>query len=80
MEENRGIAERVEPENITEFVDGLNRLLTEDTGVCNTVAREYAVNHLGKDLVLSKFYQDLRELCGLSYDSNIVREDLERNC
>ncbi len=65
VEKHPGIAELVEPENLNAFLAGINRLLKKDTKKTNKVARAYAVNYLAKDAILFRFYDELRELCGL---------------
>ncbi len=68
VQKHPGIAELIEPENVNDFISGLKRLLTRDIKAINKVARNYAVNHLKRDAVLSRFKQDILELCDQSYD------------
>lgn len=72
VEKYPGIAECVEPESLDEFVKGLNRLLESDTKSTNKVARDYAVSELRRDAVLTRFNQDIHELCGLQNADAVV--------
>ena len=74
VENNPGIAVRVEPEEIDEFIDGLKVLLDRDTKKVNCVARKHAVNELSKDKILSRFNVDMHNLCGLSINDSKVDE------
>jgi len=68
VEKHPGIAERVDPENLDDFVRGLKVLLEQDTKVANETARNYAVEFLSRDSVLPRFSRDIHELCGFSRD------------
>ncbi len=63
-----GIAERVEPEDLDQFVVGLKRLLDQDTTKYNKIARDYALTSLNKDAILDRFNDDLYDLCGYEVD------------
>ncbi len=64
VEKYPGIAERVEPEDLEQFIGGLKRLLERDTKKSNKVARDYALTSLNKDAILGLFNDNLHELCG----------------
>ncbi len=70
-----GIATCVEPESIDSFIEGLDRVLAMDTSIPNKVARQYALDHLNKDAVLSAFSQKLVELCEAEAGSNSCKEE-----
>jgi colanic acid biosynthesis glycosyl transferase WcaI len=72
VEKYPGIAQRVEPENLDAFVQGLQCLLEKDVTLANSVARDYAVNQLGRDAILSRFYRELQELSSLTSASTGV--------
>jgi colanic acid biosynthesis glycosyl transferase WcaI len=57
-----GIYNCVEPENSTAFIEALKRCLATDTGVTNTIARNYAVSHIDGTQVLKNFANMLIEL------------------
>ena len=60
-----GIAECVEPEDLGGFCDGLQLLLDQvntNQRLINQVARDYAVEFLNKEQVLSRFEADLLRL------------------
>ncbi len=59
-----GIAELVEPENLSAFLVGLDRLLGQRDASINVVARDYALKNLAKDPVLNTFFTHLTDLCG----------------
>jgi len=59
-----GIYQCVEPENTNAFIEGLEYCLGLDTKSCNAIAREYAVDNLSKERVISRFVEDIRGLCG----------------
>jgi colanic acid biosynthesis glycosyl transferase WcaI len=63
IERYPGIACLVEPEELSEFVGGLDLLLGEETRAVNKVARDYAVDKLARDAVLTDF---LAHISGLS--------------
>lgn len=54
----------VKPEDEQLFVAALQQLLHKDLEMTNQVARNYAVEYLSKETVLSRFEQDLQRLCG----------------
>ncbi len=61
-----GIAKRVEPECIDAFIEALSELLSAvdvNNRVHNQIARDYAVNHLSKEVILRQYEQDLMALC-----------------
>ena len=57
-----GIYNCVEPENSAAFIEALKRCLATDTGVTNTIARNYAVSHIEGTQVLKNFANMLIEL------------------
>lgn len=57
-----GIYNCVEPENSAAFIEALKRCLATDTGVTNTIARNYAVSHIDGTQVLKNFANMLIEL------------------
>lgn len=59
-----GIYTCVEPEDEQLFVAALQQLLNKDLQTTNRIARDYAVEYLSKETVLSSFEQDLQRLCG----------------
>jgi colanic acid biosynthesis glycosyl transferase WcaI len=63
IERYPGIACLVEPEDLSAFVGGLDLLLGEETRAVNKVARDYAVDKLARDAVLTDF---LAHISGLS--------------
>ena len=52
----------VEPENIPAFILGLDSLLTMNSKKHNEIARKFAEQHLAKDMILTKFSEDLKQL------------------
>jgi putative colanic acid biosynthesis glycosyltransferase WcaI len=66
-----GIAQRVEPEDVKDFVRVLLYLVEKDTKAVNSVARTYAVNELQQDAILARFNQSLHYLCGLKYTQKL---------
>ena len=64
VERYPGIACLVEPEDLSAFVAGLDVLLSTDTRIVNDVARDYAVEKLAKDAVLTEFLAHLSTLAG----------------
>lgn len=63
IEGHPGIAKRVEPENLDELIKGIQYLLGKDTKTPNILARRFATEYLEKNIILSRFYQDLYNLC-----------------
>jgi colanic acid biosynthesis glycosyl transferase WcaI len=64
-EEFYGIAERIEPENVEQLVTALRKMLMDakkGRPKINKVARQYAKEHLNKELVLQKFENMLKDL------------------
>jgi len=59
---HQGIYTLVEPENIQDFIAGLDEVLAKDTSQYNMIAREYATKFLAKDKIFDQFIDDLREL------------------
>jgi colanic acid biosynthesis glycosyl transferase WcaI len=60
-----GIAECVEPENLTQFVNALHKMLSiakSEKPNTNIIARDYALNKLNKDIVLQNFANILKNL------------------
>ncbi|GAA6173646.1 colanic acid biosynthesis fucosyltransferase WcaI [Colwellia sp. KU-HH00111] len=57
-----GIYTLIEPEDISALKIALDKLLSMDTTIHNSIARKFAEQHLGKDKILSKFYEDLKQL------------------
>jgi colanic acid biosynthesis glycosyl transferase WcaI len=57
-----GIFELVEPESDRDFISGLERLLSRDLSSYNQIARQYAEQYLDKEIILSRFYQDMQDL------------------
>ncbi|WP_031564224.1 WcaI family glycosyltransferase [Rheinheimera texasensis] len=57
-----GIYHCIEPEDSNAFINGLRQCLAQDTRSTNTIARQYAVDHINSEQVLSRFAQDLVEL------------------
>jgi colanic acid biosynthesis glycosyl transferase WcaI len=57
------IYERIEPENASLLIAALKRVLAQDLTSHNKVARDYAVEYLSRDKILSRFEQDMRVLC-----------------
>ena len=57
-----GIYHCVEPEDSNAFISGLRQCLAQDTQSTNTIARQYAVDHINSEQVLARFAQDLSEL------------------
>ncbi|MDA9064628.1 glycosyltransferase WbuB [Pseudomonadales bacterium] len=64
VERYPGIACLVKPEDLSAFVAGLDVLLSTDTRIVNDVARDYAVEKLAKDAVLTEFLAHLSTLAG----------------
>jgi len=62
---NPGIAELVEPENKDAFIKSIARML-DLTERFNRKARNFAVKHLAKDVILQDFERQLREIIGSS--------------
>lgn len=58
-----GIYQRVEPENVDDFIDGLKILLASDTRKPNSIARQYAVNNLNQQAVIGRFAEDVKNIC-----------------
>lgn len=56
------IAYRVEPENLKEFINGIERMLSIDTSCANHVARQYAESFLNSNAILKRFEKDLEKL------------------
>lgn len=54
-----GISVCVEPESCDDFCAGLALALAQNTRLPNEVARQYAMNYLNKDAVLTRFESDL---------------------
>jgi len=71
VERYPGIACLVEPEDLSAFVAGLDVLLSTDTRIVNDVARDYAVEKLAKDAVLTEFLAHLSTLAG----THVFRRD-----
>ena len=61
-----GIYNRVEPENAELFSKVLRTLLEEDLSLPNQTARNYAVEYLSENKVLSRFENDLKKICELN--------------
>lgn len=61
-EKHEGIFTCVEPENITAFIGGIEKLLAQDTEKYNIVAREFAELYLAKNKILDQFVVDLKDL------------------
>ena len=61
-EHHPGIAHRVEPEDTTAFIEGLEYLLEQDTSQPNMIARKYAEEYLDKDVILPRFMKKLESL------------------
>jgi colanic acid biosynthesis glycosyl transferase WcaI len=57
-----GIFELVEPESDRDFISGLERLLSRDLTSYNQIARQYAEQYLDKEVILSRFYQDMQAI------------------
>ena len=57
-----GIYHCVEPEDSNAFISGLRQCLTQDTRSTNTIARQYAVDHINSEQVLARFAHALFEL------------------
>lgn len=57
-----GIYTLIEPEDISALKAALDKLLSTDITMHNSIARKFAEQHLGKDKILSKFYDDLKQL------------------
>ena len=61
-----GIYRRIEPEDDDMFLSALSEMIKnckdKKYKVVNTVAREYAVSNLNREMVLSRFKRDLEEL------------------
>lgn len=57
-----GIYQCVEPENSFAFIEGLKNCLEINTRIPNTIARQYAVNHINREQVINQFVQDLTEI------------------
>lgn len=57
-----GIYHCVEPEDSNAFINGLRQCLAQDTRSTNTIARQYAVDHITREQVLSRFAHALFEL------------------
>ncbi|PTQ89773.1 glycosyltransferase WbuB [Agitococcus lubricus] len=55
IEKHSGIAQRVEPEDLSAFIEGLMRVLEKDTHQTNHIARDYAEQYLNKKAVLMRF-------------------------
>ena len=56
-----GIFTCVEPESINDFCEGLDKELAKPRGA-NMVAREYAEQHLDKEVIIDRFVDDLNGL------------------
>jgi colanic acid biosynthesis glycosyl transferase WcaI len=63
VEQYQGIAELVEPENLSAFIQGLDRLLGRERAGVNLVAREYALSKLAKEPILEAFLASLTDIC-----------------
>jgi colanic acid biosynthesis glycosyl transferase WcaI len=63
VEQYQGIAELVEPENLSAFIQGLDRLLGRERAGVNLVAREYALSKLAKEPILEAFFASLTDIC-----------------
>lgn len=61
-----GIYDRIDPENGEIFIKKLKEILRRDLSVFNLIARNYALEYLSKDKVLSRFEANLRQLCNPS--------------
>lgn len=61
-----GIYDLVEPESSELFTQSLKNILERDCSAFNKVARQYAVDNLSRDKVLSRFESNLMKLCGQS--------------
>jgi len=57
-----GIYHCVEPEDSNAFISGLRQCLAQDTRCSNTIARQYAVEHINSEQVLTRFAHALFEL------------------
>ena len=57
-----GIFKRIEPENPDLFTQALKALLAKDLSQPNQIARDYAVEYLTVDKVLSRFEKDLQQV------------------
>lgn len=57
-----GIYHCVEPEDNNAFINGLHQCLVQDTRSTNTIARQYAVDHINSEQVLARFAEELFEL------------------
>lgn len=57
-----GIYHCVEPEDSNAFISGLRQCLAQDTRSTNTIARQYAVDHINSEQVLARFAHALFEL------------------
>ena len=57
-----GIYHCVEPEDSKAFISGLRQCLAQDTRSTNTIARQYAVDHINSEQVLARFAHALFEL------------------
>jgi colanic acid biosynthesis glycosyl transferase WcaI len=62
VESHPGIAFLAEAESLPAFLAKLDAMLASDLPPINPVARSYAVRFLGKDEVLAKFEQQLKDL------------------
>ncbi|MBQ0725248.1 MAG: WcaI family glycosyltransferase [Cycloclasticus sp.] len=58
-----GIYSRIEPENSELLMSTLQLLLKKDLSKPNKIARDYAVEYLSRDKILSRFERDIEELC-----------------
>jgi len=57
-----GIYHCVEPEDSSAFIAGLRQCLAADTRSTNTIARQYAVDHINSEQVLERFAHAVFEL------------------
>jgi colanic acid biosynthesis glycosyl transferase WcaI len=55
-----GIFHKVEPENLDEFVGGIEILLSKNLKEVNLVAWRYAVDHLNKNTVIDRFLREIQ--------------------
>ena len=57
-----GIFHCVEPEDTKAFIHGLQYCLSQDTKAVNTIARNYAVENINREQVISRFVRSMKEL------------------
>jgi len=73
VENNPGIAVRVEPESIEALLFGITKLIDDDDcrRICSRMARQYAENNLSKDKILSEFESTAQKVINVKrYKSN----------